>query len=394
MEKKIINFSQSGIKGTMYYIEPDNINYHFGYKLFIPENCKNNTTLLVHACNTGKSFARLKEANKDAIENSLNDELALLLSHDLNMPVLSPCIPRLIDYNTHFFTNTVYENDLSKINNRKEEKLTDDEIKEIKSELKNIPNQLVNIIKSSKYFLKNLGITIDDKIIMEGYSAGSKFVSGFCTIHPEMIKACIVGGTGGLETLPISEYDGEKLNYPLGTANVNNFNFDKYKDIFQFHYIGSEDNNDPASIVTDESGVITPKYSDTYDTSEILKINKIKGNENLKRYNFTKKIFNQMGLYNSEFHQYDGDHKTIFSIKDADGKSIVEKDIVGFVNKVMQNERKKRIDDLKNLKQDIVNSSNIDKNDIHKQYGFTNILTGSLLIFLVGIIIFIMLFNK
>ena len=38
---------------------------------------------------------------------------------------------------------------------------------------------IANMIKSSKLFLQNLGITIDDKVIAERYYAGSKFANCF-----------------------------------------------------------------------------------------------------------------------------------------------------------------------------------------------------------------------
>lgn len=334
-EQEIIGIN--GIRGTIYFIPADKEKgYSCAYELFVPENCKLDTTLLVHACNTGKPCITLEEANKDARDKALKDGLTLTISSDLNMPVLSPCFPRLKNYYTQQLSSEVYKNDLSNINNRiDEEKLSDVEIENIQEQCKDLPEQLCKMLESSKDIFKSLGITIDDKVIIEGYSAGSKFAGGFTALYPELIKACILGGTTGCEILPTSEYMGETINYPIGVADIPNFDFETYKSIPQFHYIGEEDNVDPADTILDEFGNLKPKYSDTYTIKEIEQIHRIKGKNVLDRYNKTEKIYKELGVQNFEFKRYPGNHQTVFENKDMNDNFIVINDIKQFIGSVL-----------------------------------------------------------
>lgn len=406
IEQEIIDIN--GIRGTIYFIPADKEKgYSCAYELFVPENCKLDTTLLVHACNTGKPCITLEEANKDARDKALKDGLTLTISSDLNMPVLSPCFPRLKNYYTQQLSSEVYKNDLSNINDRiDEEKLSDVEIKNIQEQCKDLPEQLCKMIESSKDIFKSLGITIDEKVIIEGYSAGSKFAGGFTAMYPELIKACILGGTTGHEILPTNEYMGEKISYPIGVADIHNFNLQTYKSIPQFHYIGEEDNVDPADTILDEFGNLKPKYSDTYTIKEIEQIHRIKGKNVLDRYNRTEKIYKELGMQNSKFMRYPGNHSTIFESKNENGDLIVANDIKNFIKDVLnyQNsiKRKQELIDFYRQKKILamtkqsqeIKMSELDKGRTlsysnENSNGFINILIIALISLLIGILIYI-----
>lgn len=47
---------------------------------------------------------------------------------------------------------------------------------------------VVNMIKDAQDTLMGLEINVDDKTILEGYSAGSMFVNYFTALHPENIR--------------------------------------------------------------------------------------------------------------------------------------------------------------------------------------------------------------
>ena len=106
--------------------------------------------------------------------------------------------------------------------------------------------------------MQTLDIHVDDKIIVEGYSAGTKFANCYTELHPEIVKACICGGNSGLGIIPLPELNEQILNFPLGIADVPNFDFEAFRSIPQLYYIGTEDNNDPA----------TPEYKYKVDAAD------------------------------------------------------------------------------------------------------------------------------
>jgi len=69
-----------------------------------------------------------------------------------------------------------------------------------------LPNQVTNIIYSAQLFLAELGINVNNKVIAEGYSDGSKFANYSTVLHPELVKACICNENSSQGILPLSEY--------------------------------------------------------------------------------------------------------------------------------------------------------------------------------------------
>ena len=248
--------------GTVYIVLPNTEKgFNCGYSLFIPTGCNIDTTLLVHCCNTGgygvtdgnldssKRAIHLDEANEAAKISSLGGHLNY--GYELKMPVLTPLIPRVQGYDTHFFGSRVYNNDISNLiedNNKRDakDKLSDEEIIQIREQCRDLPNQVACMIMDANKILLQMGISASDKVIIEGYSAGSKFASGFTALHPELVKACICGGNSGIGILPLVEFNNQPLNYPLGVADIKDFNYGLYSSIPKYYYIGNKDDNDPA----------------------------------------------------------------------------------------------------------------------------------------------------
>ena len=272
------------IKGKL-YIMPSfpEAGFRCGYSLFIPEECQTDTTLLVHCCNTGgatingdeldesHTAIHLFEGNKAAKLSTIKLNPGMWYGSDLKIPVLTPLIPRVRGYYTQALGSMVYKNDASYLeedNSTREGDtiITPEEINQIQEQCRDLPLQLANIIVESMLLLGQLGIKVDTKVIIEGYSAGSKFANGFTALHPELVKACVCGGNSGLGILPIKKLSGEELEFPLGVANVPNFNEELFKLIPQYYYIGNEDYNDPAltdSDKLDEKGHLHPKYKES-----------------------------------------------------------------------------------------------------------------------------------
>ncbi len=352
IESKKVKFEKNNtvIDGTTYLIPPNpNEGYKCGYSIFVPKNCEQNTTLIMHSCNTGNNVPiHLEEANEIVKKSTYErPNFGMNLGNDLNMPVLIPLIPRVRSYYTQTLGSMVYHNDVSilledQARGNEEEKLSKQEIRMIQEQCQDIHIQVVNMIKSSRLFLQSLGITIDTKVIVEGYSAGSKFANCFTALHPELVKACIGGGNSGLGILPIIEYKGQKLNFPLGVADVPNFDYDAFCQIPQLYYIGTEDDNDPAMYkcnfkmnanreflrdeenklipVTDESGKIIPvldgngrlqpRYLENYTQQEIEQIHSLFGENPQIRFANNEAMYTALGV-NATFKRFPGTHNTV-----------------------------------------------------------------------------------
>lgn len=364
LEEKEIYFENPDhdikIEGKVYIIPPNpKLGYNCGFSLFIPKECQKDTTLLVHCCNTGghgvtdgkldsnKTCYHLDEANEAAKLSTIKLNYGMWIASDLNMPVLTPIIPRVVGYYTQALGSKVYHNDVSELiedqkDRNNDDKLSIEEIDRIRTQCMNLPEQLVNMLKSAQIFLDTKGISIDDKVIIEGYSAGSKFANGFTALHPEVVKALVCGGNSGFGILPIKEIEGDTLNFPLGIGDVPDFDYDAFKSIPQLYYIGTDDYNDPAMYkcnfkknidgsyvrdedgflipITDENGNIVPildnngkllpRHKECYTQDEIIKIHTFLGSNPQTRFDNNTRMYNKLGI-NAVFKKFPGTHNSV-----------------------------------------------------------------------------------
>jgi len=116
-------------------------------------------------------------------------------------------------------------------------------------ELHRLDLQLKSMIDDALTRLRDRGHAIEDRVLMAGYSASGMFVNRFALLHPDRVKAAAIGSPGGWPTVPLSEYNGELLPYPLGLGDIGKLagiepNLEAIKKLPLLFYIGSEDTND------------------------------------------------------------------------------------------------------------------------------------------------------
>jgi len=149
------------------------------------------------------------------------------MADDLGVPLLVPIFPRPeshSDQYTHALGRAALLSDVPEYNR--------------------LDLQLISMIDHCKSNLKTDGIDIEDKILMFGFSASGDFVDRFTLLHPEMVKALAYGGSDNV--VPLPEYNGVPLPYPLGTYDYSDitgrtFDAEAYKSIQRFIFKGSED---------------------------------------------------------------------------------------------------------------------------------------------------------
>lgn len=332
-------------------VEPNKeFGFNFPFIIIIPNKLSDNPRL-VYACNLPKpvmdecsSFEEvLLHTKKDL--NSI-DPIHRHLFGDLGNPLLIPFIPGTKEFRPNFLGKDLLNNDFSNA--------IDFKFKKELPRYYNLIDQHKNMINYGVKMLKESGIDIPNKVIMAGYSEGSKFASHFALIHPECLDSVILGGTSGSTALPISEYNGYIFNYPIGIANLPSFDYEAYKQISFFQYMGEDDLSDPAiprfklyhyiedgkdkilvdecynkspfkegkqvtPFIQDESGNYTAMFQ-LFSDYDVNALNKAFGTRGINRFKKQEEIFKELGL-NSEFHIYPGNHRTInyeMTIKDLD----------------------------------------------------------------------------
>ena len=269
------------------------------------------------------------------------------------VPTIIPLLPRFDDYYIPFFPKSVYEN--------RTELLPSFLTEEEKKMFENVDEQVANMIRKAKEVFNSLGCEVEDKALVCGYSASSKFASLFAYLHPDVVKAVIAGGTTGLTVKPVKEIGGRKIEFPLGICGLPE-HLDEYRNIPQFYYIGSNDENDPALCkcefskerdangnkkpLLDENGkVLNPiltedgkyqaLYKEQYSDDEVDTIYRLFGHTPQERFITTEKIYNSLGI-NATFRMYDGDHITVIRNEE------MRKDLNSFINDIILTKDKEK----------------------------------------------------
>lgn len=162
------------------------------------------------------------------------------LSYNLGNICLMPVIPRAVGIEAPYLSYKVYNNIFDEAYDAIDENrsgISKDDVEKFRD----LHLQVVRMIEVAVEYLKEQNINVDDKVILSGYSAAAKFSMFFSALHPELVKAVVVGGTGGNNMIPDASLN---LNYPLGVSDIPGFDYETFKQIPQFYYIGEIDYND------------------------------------------------------------------------------------------------------------------------------------------------------
>lgn len=325
--------------GILYFIGGnEDKSLYFPFLLYIPNNCGIDTDL-VCSCQTPVSHndKTFDEAIDATAKEARFGPVVKRLSLKYHLPAIIPIIPKYAGFNTAYLGTETYHNDFNALKEYMKCdycKLSEEDL----GKFKDIHEQVCVMFEEAKKFLREQGYNPDDRVIMSGYSAASKFAIFFATLHPNLVKMVIGGGTSGLNIIPLKEYNGYKINYPIGISDVPNFDFEEFKKIQQFYYIGSEDINDPAipkcvmdpskgdecgnklplldedgnrTYITDEEGNYQVFYKGLYTDYDINVINKGLSDNIQTRFDIVKEIYETMEI-NAEFRKYPGNHVSIW----------------------------------------------------------------------------------
>lgn len=179
--------------------------------------------------------------------------------------------------------------------------------------------QLIAMVDVARESLEAGGITAEEKILIQGFSASGMFANRFTALHPERVKAVTAGSPGGWPILPITEQNGTTFNYPIGIADLDSltgdpFNIEAFNQVPQLIYMGSADDNDSLD------------FSDGWDPEMALIVDELFGETPLDRWGDAEAIYQSAGV-DAQFLLIDGvghdrrglqDHSTLFFAKILD----------------------------------------------------------------------------
>jgi len=210
--------------------------FNYDYLIFLPNGIKKEKTqyLLVEPNNTGYPDNDIKEHERKAKILATGEHFSIgnFVAKNIKVPLLVPVFPRPKS-KPLMYTHALDRDVMG--------------IKDVKYERLDL--QLRRMIEDAKRTLKKHNINTYERVFMNGFSASGTFVNRFAFLHPEIIKAQATGGLNGILMLPQKELAGEKLIYPLGIYDIKiplgkEFNYNAFKEISQFIYMGKEDTND------------------------------------------------------------------------------------------------------------------------------------------------------
>lgn len=252
------------------------------YYLFIPDTLKSldRHFLLVESNNTGLTDDNHK-THKDAAYDIIRFGQANRIAQELGVPLLVPCFDR---------TKTNWE--------RYTHALDRDTLLNHEGALARIDRQLLAMIADARTVLTKKNIQLEDKILLNGFSASASFANRFTALYPEKIAATAAGGLNSMAILPMETMYGRELIYPVGVADLMeiaglDFHLQAFAAVPQYYYMGESDDNDAL------------QYDDAYSDFERELVREVLNEDMAVRWENCKKAYESQEI-RAEFHTLQG----------------------------------------------------------------------------------------
>lgn len=252
-------------------------------------------TLIVEGSNEGVSFT-----NKDSYAKQINErftgELSVLIAERNQLPFMVSMFPRpmqdtflyshALDRDTLFNTQA-YMDSLGRGN------------------LYRMDEQFLAMSDAAKDIFGQLGLSVEDKVAIAGFSASSDWANRLTMLHPERIKYLIANITA---TMPMSTYEGHDLPYPLGLSNIDEvtgsqFDADTYRSVPMFWFVGAEDAGD-GTRYDDGWGNYGSRKNEW--NQEGIDYRAIFGQDSIKRRSLQMSIIEGLGFDKIDYIAYEG----------------------------------------------------------------------------------------
>lgn len=267
--------------------------FEWPYYLYVPQYV-NGSHLLVVPNNSGDKFDNFKEHQNRAVNTFLS---RLPIAIRLEIPLLVPVFPRFDDISDGTIASQYLgRGTLESYWQQSFPLLARQDL------------QLVAMIDDARDQLKELGIEIDQKVFIEGYSASALFASRFTILHPERVQAAAFGGHGWA-IAPTDSWKGIYLPFPYGTGDIEKltgkpFNLSEFKKVAIFAYMGEKDN----------TGWALPWYTgDWYNQAGFYSLFKRFGSSARELTDSAKEVYQAVGGSATFVIYPDQDHNSAYS---------------------------------------------------------------------------------
>ncbi|MFW6357024.1 MAG: hypothetical protein ACOC2Y_09915 [Spirochaetota bacterium] len=206
--------------------------YHFNAYLWIPSEAIRVHRLLVTPNNTGTADDSL-ELHDTRAYRAFTGSWEGRIAEELGAPHLMPVFPRpRTDW--QYYTHS----------------LDSDTLKITSGALRRLDLQLLAMINDVREYLGEAhGIRLPGQVLLSGFSASGTFVNRFTVLHPDRVRAVACGGVNAIPILPVSSYEGTRLPYHIGIADLESitgreFDLAAWQRVSQYVYMGELDAND------------------------------------------------------------------------------------------------------------------------------------------------------
>ena len=174
----------------------------------------------------------------------------------LDVPILTPALPRYSDVFTHALARSTFETEATSA--------------------ARVDLQALAMIDDATQKLAVHGCRIDAQIIGYGFSAAGEFVTRLAALHPDRVAAVWAGGLTGLVILPVAELDGHPTTYPIGIGDLDalaglSFDAEAFREVAVFIAHGEADDNDAIS------------YRDSFSEDQEAFVTAVLGNDLMER---------------------------------------------------------------------------------------------------------------
>jgi pimeloyl-ACP methyl ester carboxylesterase len=142
------------------------------------------------------------------------------------------------------------------------------------------------------------GLPVDERFLIQGFSASGMFANRFTALHPGRVKAAAVGAPGGWPIAPLARFGGDALPYPLGVADLESLTgspFDSlaFNAVPQLFVMGSLDDNDSLD------------FGDGWEKESAATADRLFGTNPLARWGAAESLYRDAGA-NARFVLVDG----------------------------------------------------------------------------------------
>lgn len=192
------------VPGSIYVVPANPAKgFHWQYVLAVPMGYRPGSPLYVEPNNDGKVGGSIATHQYWAL--LVAEQNQLRMSGKLGLATLTPVFPRPAGSRG----GNLYIHALSR-----------DALISRRPGLHRVDLQLTAMIDDAREKLGGAFVMPPTDVLMFGFSASADFATRFAVLHPDRVRALVAGGLGGLPILPVAKVDRQRLNFPLGIADL------------------------------------------------------------------------------------------------------------------------------------------------------------------------------